>query len=54
MLQPSNYFQVEDMTFVIKDNYTLTGEILQQKLNSSNILFNYSSSSNDALNGENF
>jgi hypothetical protein len=39
MLQPAKYFQVEDMTFLIKDNYTLTGEIPQQKLNSSNFLF---------------
>jgi hypothetical protein len=42
MLQPSKYFQVEEKTFLIKDNYTLTGEIPQQKLNSSNFLtFNY-------------
>jgi hypothetical protein len=39
MLEPSKYFQVEDTTFLIKDNYTLTGEIPQQKLNSSNFLF---------------
>jgi hypothetical protein len=32
------YFQVEERTFQIKDNYTLTGEIPQQKLNSSNLL----------------
>jgi hypothetical protein len=36
MLQPSKYFQVEETTFLIKDNYTLTGDIPQQKLNSSN------------------
>jgi hypothetical protein len=38
MLQPSKYFQVEETTFLIKDNYTLTGDIPQQKLNSSNFL----------------
>jgi len=37
MMQPSKYFQVEERTFQIKDNYTLTGEIPQQKLNSSKI-----------------
>ena len=30
---------VEERTFLIKDNYTLIGEISQQKLNSSNYLF---------------
>jgi hypothetical protein len=39
MLQPSKYFMVEERTFLIKDNYTLIGEISQQKLNSSNYLF---------------
>ena len=54
MLQPSKYFQIEEKTFLIKDNYTLTGEIPPQKLNSSNLNFFKLSFSIDAFNGENF